>query len=120
MLTQLLEKHGLPALAQPFADVSSARSFKIDAPDAPLVCLSYFGSGANPAHVRYLIRRLRRVMPNARFLAGFWMLLGQDDKAEEWRVAVGAHLVATSLSQALAICVSEAQVHVGPAQVTAA
>jgi hypothetical protein len=51
-------------------------------------------------------------MPNARFLAGFWMLLGQDEKAEEWRVAVGAHLVATSLSQALQICVDEAQAHV--------
>jgi hypothetical protein len=107
MLAQLLEKHGLSARVQPFTDVATARSFKIDAPDIPLVCLSYFGSAGNPAHVRYLIRRLRRVMPNARFLAGFWMLLGQDEKAEEWRAAVGAHLVATSLSQAVAICTSE-------------
>jgi len=30
--------------------------------------------------VRYLIKRLRRVMPQARFLAGFWMLRGQDTK----------------------------------------
>ena len=66
------------------------------------------------------IRRLRRVMPNARFLAGFWMLLGQDDKAEEWRAAVGAHLVATSLSQALAICANEAQAHAGPSRMAAA
>jgi hypothetical protein len=51
-------------------------------------------------------------MPNARFLAGFWMLLSQDDKAEEWRAVVGAHLVATSLSQALQICVDEAQTHI--------
>jgi predicted PurR-regulated permease PerM len=119
MLAQLLEKHGLPALVQPFADVSSARSFKIDAPDAPLVCLSYFGAIANPAHVRYLVRRLHRVMPNARFLAGFWMLEGQQEKAEEWRAAVGAHLVATSLSKALAVCVGEAQAHVVPARVAA-
>jgi hypothetical protein len=116
MLAQLLAKHGVPARLQPFADVSSARSVKVDAPDAPLVCLSYFGSVSNPAHVRFLIRRLRRVMPNARFLAGFWMLLSQDEKAEEWRVAVGAHLVATSLSQALQICVDEAKVHVAPAR----
>ncbi len=115
MLAQLLEKHGLPARIQPFTDVASARAFKIDDPDAPLVCLSYFGSAGNPAHVRYLIRRLRRVMPNARFLAGFWMLLGDDDKAEDWRTAVGADLVATSLSQALEICLQEAQVGVAPA-----
>jgi len=115
MLAQLLNKHGLPARVQPFTDVASARSFKIDAPDAPLVCLSYFGSAGNPAHVRYLIRRLRRVMPNTRFLACFWMLLGDDNKAEDWRAAVGADLVATSLSEALEICVKEAQAHTGRA-----
>ena len=118
MLAQLLEKHGLCARVQPFTDVATARSFKIDAPDTPLVCLSYFGSAGNPAHVRYLIRRLRRVMPNARFLAGFWMLLGQDEKAEEWRAAVGAHLVATSLAQAVAICTREVHAHVGHAALT--
>lgn len=118
MLAQLLEKHGLPAPVQPFTDVASARSFKIDAPDARLVCLSYFGSAGSPAHVRYLIRRLRRAMPNARFLAGFWMLRDHDDKAEEWRAAVGAHLVATSLSQAVAICVNEAQAQAVDARVS--
>jgi len=81
-----------------------------------LVCLSYFGSAGNPAHVRYLIKRLRRVMPNARFLAGFWMLLGNDVKAEEWRAAVGADLVATSLTHALEICVNEALAHTGSAK----
>jgi hypothetical protein len=109
LLAQLLEKHGVSARVQPFADVVSARSFKIDALDAPLVCLSYFGAVGSPAHVRYLIRRLRRLMPNARFLAGFWMLAEQLNKAEEWRTAVGAQLVATSLAQALAICVAAAQ-----------
>ena len=111
MFAQLLAKQGLSARVQPFTDVVTARAFKIDAPDAPLVCLSYFGSAGNPAHVRYLIRRLRRVMPNALFVAGFWMLRDEEEKAEEWRAAVGAHLVATSLSQAVAICVKEARAH---------
>src|SRR6185436_14142261 len=53
MLAQLLEKHGLAAMVQPFTDVASVKTFKIDALDAPLVCLSYFGAVANPAHVRY-------------------------------------------------------------------
>ena len=115
LLAQLLGRHGLSARVQPFADVVSAKSFKIDALDAPLVCLAYFGIVGSPAHVRYLIRRLRRLMPNARFLAGFWMLAGQPEKAEEWRAAVGAQLVATSLSQALAICLAEAQANGVPA-----
>jgi predicted PurR-regulated permease PerM len=116
LLQQLLEKHGIGARVQPFADVASARSFKIDAQDAPLVCLSYFGAVGNPAHVRYLIRRLRRVMPGTRFLAGFWLLAEHPEKAEEWRAAVGAQLVATSLAQALAICLAEAGANAGAAQ----
>jgi predicted PurR-regulated permease PerM len=108
MLAQLLEKHGLPAKIQPFADVASARSLRIDARDAPLVCLSYFGAVRNPAHVRFLIRRLKRMMPNTKFLACFWMLAKDPEKGEEWRTAVGAHLVATSLTDAVSICLREA------------
>ena len=33
-------------------------------------------------------------MPQAQFLAGFWMLGEGHDKAEEWRKAVGADFVA--------------------------
>jgi hypothetical protein len=99
------------ALPRGASSAISAKSLKIDALDAPLVCLSYFGVVGSPADVRYLIRRLRRVMPNARFLAGFWMLAGHREKADKWRTAVGAQLVATSLAQALAICVGEAQAH---------
>ena len=74
MLAQLLDKHGVRAWVQPFADVASAKNFKVDTVDAPLVCLSYFGAASKPAHVRFLIRRLRRVMPQAKFLAGFGCL----------------------------------------------
>lgn len=109
MLAQLLEKHGLSVRVQPFADVASAKALKIDALDAPLVCLSYFGAVGNPAHVRFLIRRLKRLMPNAKFLAGYWMLGEDPEKGEDWRTAVGAHFVATSLTDAVATCVREAR-----------
>ena len=108
MLAQLLDKHGLAARVQPFQDVSSAKSFKVDAPDARIVCLSYFGAASSPVHVRYLIRRLRRVMPTAKFLACFWMLEPDGSKLEEWRTTVGADLVASSLSSAAEICLSTA------------
>jgi hypothetical protein len=108
MLAQLLEKHGLPARVQSFADVASAKALKIDVTDAPLVCLSYFGAAGNPAHVRFLIRRLKRIMPNAKFLAGYWMLGEDPEKVGDWKAAVGAHFVATSLADAVGICVREA------------
>jgi predicted PurR-regulated permease PerM len=107
MLAQLLMKHGLAARVQPFTDVA-LKTIAVDAPDAPLVCLSYFGAVGNPAHVRFLIRRLKRLMPNAKFLAGYWLLGEDPEKGEDWKEAVGAHFVATSLTDAIALCVREA------------
>lgn len=107
MLAQLLEKHGLSAKVHAFADVASARALRIDATNASLVCLSYFGATGNPAHVRFLIRRLKRIMPRTKFLACYWMLGSDREKSEEWKTAAGAHFVATTLADAVAICVRE-------------
>ena len=101
-------KHGLAAWVQPFADVASVKNFKIDALDARLVCVSYFGAQATPTHMRYLIRRLKRLMPHARFLAGFWMLGNEATKLEEWRTIVGADFACGTLVEATTICVREA------------
>ena len=108
MLAQILDKHGIAAWVQPFTDVATAKGFKVDTTDAQLVCLSYFGAAAKPAHVRYLIRRLKRVMPHAKFLAGFWMLGEDREKVEEWRHAVGADFGVASLAEATAIVVDQA------------
>jgi AI-2E family transporter len=108
MLAQILDKHGMAARVQPFIDVSSAKSFKVDALDAQIVCLSHFGAASSPVHVRYLIRRLRRVMPTAQFLTWFWMLNPDSCKLEEWRLAVGADFVASSLVSAARICLTAA------------
>jgi hypothetical protein len=108
MLAHVLDKHGVPAWVQPFADVASAKTLRVDVADARLVCLSYFGAASKPAHVRFLIRRLKRLMPNAQFLAGFWMLGEGPEKVEEWRKAVGADFAATTLIQAASIVMREA------------
>ncbi len=108
MLAQVLGKHGIAAWVQPFIDVETAKSFKVDITDARLVCLSYFGFGSKPAHVRYLVRRLKRLMPQAKFVAGFWMLGEDSDKLDEWTKAAGADFGATSLAEATAIVVEQA------------
>ena len=107
MLAQLLDKHGIAAWVQPFTDVASAKGLKVDSPNARLVCLSYFGAVSKPA-LRYLIRRLKRVMPHAKFLAGFWMLGEDREKVDEWTESVGADFGATTLSEATAIVVAYA------------
>jgi hypothetical protein len=99
MLGQLLTSHGLPAHVEPFSDVRSV-AVGAEARDAPLVCLSYFGAATQPAHVRIIACRVRRLMPRAQILACFWMLGDDPDKLEAWRKAVGADLAAASLRSA--------------------
>jgi hypothetical protein len=108
MLGQLLEKHGVGAWVQPFADIASPKTIRIAVPDAPLVFLSYFGTASKPAPVRYLVRRLRRLMPNATFIVGFWALGDDRKKVVDWTKAVGADHGVTSLREALAAIVAAA------------
>lgn len=108
MLAQLLEKHGIGAWVQPFADVATPKNLRIAATDSPLVFLSYFGTASRPAPVRYLVRRLKRMMPQAKFMVGFWMLGDDRKKVEEWTKAVGADYGVTSLKEATAAVVAAA------------
>ena len=39
---------------------------------AQIICLSYVGADVRAPHVRYAIRRLRRRLPEAKIIAGFW------------------------------------------------
>ena len=47
-------------------------------------------------------------MPKAKFLAGYWLLGEDPEKGEDWEAAVGAHFVATSLTEVEAVCIREA------------
>jgi hypothetical protein len=109
MLVQILEKRGIAGNLQPFSATGAGQQLKLEAPDSKLVCLSYFGASSKPAHVRYVIRRLKRLMPHARFVACFWMLGEERAKLEEWRMSVGAEFVASSLDEAATICGREAR-----------
>jgi hypothetical protein len=75
---------------------------------ARIICISSFErprAGALPA--RYLIRRWRRALPDARFLACFWRPDQDAENMEELRKKVGADLIATSLKDAAQICCDE-------------
>ena len=106
MLGRILKDNGLQAIVQPYVDLRSD-TLKLVPVKPALVCLSYFGAGDRPAHVRILIRRLRRSMPNTKFLVGYWLLGDNTQKAEDWMLAVGADFVATSLAEAVGICIQE-------------
>ena len=61
---------------------------------------------------------MKRLLPDAKFLAGFWMLGEGPDKVEEWRKSVGADFAATSLIQAASIVMREAVPKRDPVSIT--
>lgn len=107
LLAHILEKRGLKAWVQPYS-AARVEANKIKILDAQIVCVSYFGAEHTPVHVRYTIRRLRRLMPVARFLVCFWLLGADRAKLEECQAKVGAEFAAASLQEAADICVQEA------------
>jgi predicted PurR-regulated permease PerM len=100
MLAQLLGKHGVGARVVPSEAVSVANLLRLDATGVQMACLSYLepGSFTNP---RYLVRRLRRRLPQAKIFAGFWTLTAQDGEERDALAATRADLVVTSLQQAV-------------------
>jgi hypothetical protein len=110
MLAQILTKRGVSAASQPFERAGLEILLTPDMRVAKIVCLSYFGAASKPAHVRYVIRRLRRLMPKVKFLACFWMLRDDRAKLEEWKTTVNADFAASSIDDAANICTAELQV----------
>jgi hypothetical protein len=99
MLGQLLEKQGIAARVVPSLAVATENISRLDVTDVDTVCLSYLEAGGF-TNARYLARRLRRKLPNAQILVGFWTL---SEEAAENRDALresGANRVVTSLRQA--------------------
>src|ERR1700738_318133 len=100
MLAQLLRKHGIGAGVVPSEAVSGPNLFVLDVTGVQMAFLCYLepGSFSNP---RYLVRRLRRKLPKATIVAGFWTLKTDETEERYALTATGADLVAVSLQQAV-------------------
>jgi predicted PurR-regulated permease PerM len=100
MLAQLLQKHGIGARVVPSEEVSVPNLFRLDVTGAQMAILCYLepGSFSNPC---YLVRRLRRKLPKATIVAGFWTLKTDETGDRNALTATGADLVAVSLRQAI-------------------
>ena len=108
MLAQLLEKHGLGAGLEPDVAVSSSNIVHLKSAGVRTICLSYFELGNSTAHLHHSIRRIRRQVPGAMILAGWWgreRTRGADDQL---RASAGADAYAVSLRQAVKLCVEAA------------
>jgi predicted PurR-regulated permease PerM len=106
MLAQLLGARGIAASVVSTNVVSAGNLFRLDGDGVQVACLSYLDPGGY-SNARFLVRRLRRKLPHATILVGFWSL--DESEAEAARQATGADGVVTSLRQALSQVVDVAQ-----------
>lgn len=72
MLAQLLRKHGLGARVAGYKAVSRDGIRDLDLTGVAMVCISYLDISGNPAHLRYLLERLKRRAPGIPVLVGLW------------------------------------------------
>lgn len=101
MLAQLVQKQGIGARVVPSTAVSPRNLFALDATGVQMVYLCYLEPGAftNP---HYLIRRLRRKLPKATIVGGFWTLKLDEADERSALTKTGADLIITLLHEAVA------------------
>lgn len=110
MLVQLLGKHGLGARLTPYQTASREGIDELDVSGVAMVCVSYLDITGNPAHLRYLIQRLRRHLPaGTPILVGLWPAedAALTDKAV--RTGIGADYYCSSLRDTVDSCLKAAR-----------
>ena len=106
MLAQLCNAHGLPARVEGAEALSTTNIFRLETAGVAIVCLSYLDA-ANPAHMRYAVRRLRRKLPNARIMLGCWV--DDAERVASLQEATKADLTAVTLRDATRLCIEAAR-----------
>jgi predicted PurR-regulated permease PerM len=105
LLARRLLGQGVSARAEPFEAASRQEIAMLDVRCVGIVCICALEASGSPAHLRYLVRRLRRLTPDTPVMLA---LLDSDgaDPGDRFRSAVSADLVVTSLQAALSACLA--------------
>lgn len=107
MLAAVLSKRGLKADVLPHSAISASEITGLSERRAKLVCISYLGFGSGPAQIRYLVRRLRRILPaGTTILVAYWERDETRETVDSLLELVRADAYATSLPQAVETCVA--------------
>ena len=100
MLAQLLERQGAVARVVPHEALQSASLREIDLGKPAVVVLSYMNPDSL-AHARFLVRRVRRRLPEAKIVIGFWTFPPEEMARRNPLEATRADGVAMSLADAV-------------------
>lgn len=110
MLAGVLQRQGLKARTVPSEGISAAHIVSLGTSNTKLVCLSLLGNGTSAANVRYLVRRLRRILPEGTMvLVGYWDGEEGSDALKAVETTAEADAFATTLKEAAAFCVDAAR-----------
>jgi predicted PurR-regulated permease PerM len=105
MLAQLLRRAGLGAEPLPDAAVSRDAITQLDVTGVAMVCICYLEISGSPAHLRYLVRRLRQRLPSdTPVLVGLWRAEDAALSDSQVRSSIGADIYVGSLHDAVAAC----------------
>ena len=109
MLVQLLAKHGMGARLVSYKEVGRDGIETLDVQGVRMACISYLDISGSPAHLRYLIQRLRRRLPKgAPILVGLWPSEDSTLKDPAMRAQVGSDYFTSSLTEAVTSCAEAA------------
>ena len=109
MLAQLLGKHGLGARIVSYDAVSRLNIRALNFRETAMICISYLDIGGNPAHLRYLLRRLRERLPKVLLLVGLWPAQDPILHDQDLRQAIGADYYVSTLREAVETCLAAAK-----------
>lgn len=109
MFSQLCNVHGLRTRVEGPGALSTNNIFRLETEGVALVCLSYLNA-ANPAQVRYAVRRLRRKLPRARIMVGLWTAIDAE-KAAAILDSSKADMLASTLREATRLLVEAVRPH---------
>ena len=109
MLAQLLRKHGLGARVIGYEAVSRDRIRDLDLTGVAMVCISYLDISGSPAHLRYLLERLKRRAPQLPVLVGLWPVGEKVLTDAALGRAIGADVYVSSLRDGVEACLRTAQ-----------
>lgn len=101
MLAQLLGQRRIATRAIPHSAVSREAIGSLDLTGIEVVAISYLQLAGSPAHLRYLIRRVRQRAPEARIIVGLWPEGEAAMNDAEIQHTIGADAYAGSLAQAV-------------------
>jgi hypothetical protein len=110
LLAEILKRRGLGAKAPATEATSAGHIASLAGTKAKLVCLCYLGLGAGPAHIRYLVRRLRRILPEGTaILVAYFPNGSGTGSVKEMLAAAEADSYAASLKEAADVAVATAK-----------